>query len=132
MNEVVIKESGKKKLREMKRRIIDLRGILECCEDTSDIEQLKQRLSGARFMHDIYEVGVLKDSRIAAVRKRDMARYRRIVMWLVKAVTVAVLLAIIFLSASGCQFVSGCGTAIKGFGGDIQWMADGYMEEMNK
>ena len=114
MNEVVTKQNGGKKLRQMKEKIADLRGIIACCKDPADIRELQQMLSGARFMHDIYEVGVLKDSRIAAACKLTRAKRRWVVKWLVKAVTVAVLLAIIFLS-QGCQ-------TLEGVKGDIHWL----------
>ena len=134
MSETRTQESEKKKLRKMKAKVVDLRGILACCTDPKDKEDLSAMLAGARFMHDLYEKGVFaaaQRTRQAKRAERVRSRQRRWVKWLVKAVTVAVLLAIIFLSAS-CQFVSGCGTAIKGLGGDIQWAADGYMEEMGK
>ena len=43
---------------------------------------------------------------------------------------VAILIvALILIALSGCQFASGCGKAVQGLGGDIQWLADGYIEQ---
>ena len=45
-----------------------------------------------------------------------------------KIVEGVILLAIVWicLTASGCQFTSGVGTAIKGLGADIENASDGY------
>ena len=89
-------------------------------------------LSGARFMHDIYEAAVLKDSRIAADLKRARVRQWRIVMWLVKAVTVAVILAIIFASYGCVTTIRGVGQGISGIGqgvGTIVVGAGDYLQE---
>lgn len=66
-----------------------------------------------------------------AIQGLENEMYRHELM-VVKSAVVVVTVLVLLSIISGCQFVSGTGTAIKGLGGDIKWMADGYMEQMEK
>ncbi len=63
-----------------------------------------------------------------------LAQCREQLAWVESRILHGIIAVIVLVSIflSGCQFVSGCGSAIGGLGGDIKWAADGYIEEARK
>ena len=126
MEKVETQAMKKRAIREAKEDVIYLRELASRL-DGKDKEEVKVLLAQARLYCDVIEEPILNHDDLDELVERSVLRRR--VKAAVIAICIAVVLAIL-LFTSGCQFVSGCGTAIKGLGGDIQWAADGYMEEM--
>jgi len=137
MNGIRMTEAEKKEIREAKEDVVYLRILVEMAKDPAEKMELEEDLHSARMYCRLLEENILNlpdeeepdEEELDAMM--EAALPRRKIKWLVKAITVAVLLAIIFTCAS-CQFASGCGRAVQGLGGDIQWLADGYIEESKK
>lgn len=117
MNNLRIEEVKKQKIRKTKADVVRLRTLWEQ-EQNPDVKgKIYEELKKARFYHDVMETPMLSGCALERIHKEEVeanARLRKRIKWAVFVVSIAVLLAILFLS-QGCTASIGGGASASAY-----------------